>query len=254
MDEIVPLKRLKKEGCGQIICYPRCDEEELDRRLAEMKRLGVKALLLKGERTINNIPVLGKGCVGIVVLAQTETGKVALKIRRTDADRAGMKREAEMLRIANSMDIGPKLLGFSENFLSMEFIDGISLYRWIETLEEEEYAKLRIRRVLREILEQCWRLDEAGLDHGELSRAPKHIIVDSGDKSYILDFESASVMRKVSNVTSVCQYLFMRSKVAELIGERIGRIKIEKFLAALRMYKRNRTRENFETVLRACML
>lgn len=43
--------------------------------------------------------------------------KVALKIRRTDADRSQMYHEADMLKKANSVDVGPKLLDVSENFL-----------------------------------------------------------------------------------------------------------------------------------------
>ncbi|NIM45322.1 MAG: serine/threonine protein kinase, partial [Nitrososphaeria archaeon] len=177
MVKTVALGRLGEEGYGQVICYPRCETGELAKRLSEMRELGVKALSFRGEKRIGNIRVLGKGCVGIVVLAQTETGRAALKIRRTDADRAGMKREAEMLRIANGVEVGPKLLGFTENLLMMKFVDGILLPGWIETLEEKEGANLRVGRVLRDVLEQCWRLDEAGLDHGELSRASKHIII-----------------------------------------------------------------------------
>jgi len=107
----------------------------------------------RGDRLVNNVKVLGKGCVGIVVLAYTAAGKVALKIRRTDADRAGMKHEAQMLRAANSVGVGPKLLDFSENLLMMEFVDGLLIPRWVEALEKEDNARLRVERVLRDILE-----------------------------------------------------------------------------------------------------
>ncbi|MCW4020209.1 MAG: serine/threonine protein kinase [Candidatus Bathyarchaeota archaeon] len=254
MDKIVPLEKLEGERYGRVICYPKCDAEEWSRRLAEMRHLGVEALRFKGEKNVDNIPVLGKGCVGIVVLAHTETGKVALKIRRTDADRAGMKHEAEMLRIANSVDVGPRLLGFTENLLMMEFVNGVLLSRWIETLEDKEDAKPRVRRALREILGQCWRLDETGLDHGELSWAPKHIIIHDEDDVCILDFETASVTRKVSNVTSVCQYLFMRGKTAELISERTEPRDKDRLVAALRVYKKSRTRGSFQGVLEGCLL
>ena len=76
---------------------------------------------------------------------------------------------------------------------------------WIE----ENRRLTLVRHVLRDVLEQCWRLDEAGLDHGELSRAPKHIIMDLKSNSRILDFETASTSRKVSNVTSICNFLFI---------------------------------------------
>jgi putative serine/threonine protein kinase len=254
MNRVVPLDRLDKEEYAQVICYPRCKPGELGKRLAEIRQLGVKVVCFTGQKNINNIPVLGKGCVGIVVLAHTETGRIALKIRRIDADRAGMKHEAEMLRIANTVGIGPNLLGSSENLLAMEFVDGILLPKWIETLEEKTDTRLRVRKVLRDILEQCWRLDEKGLDHGELSQAPKHIIIDSEDKVFLLDFETASVTRSVSNVTSACHYLFISGKTAELVRATIGGINIKDLLGALIKYKKNRTRKNFKAILRVCFL
>jgi len=220
----------------------------------EMRKLGIKALSFTGEKNVDNTRVLGKGYVGIVVLAYTEAGKVALKIRRTDADRAGMKREAEMLRIANSENIGPRLLDFTDNFLVMQFIDGLLLPKWLDSLEEKGDTCLRVRNVLGKILEQAWRLDEAGLDHGELSNGSKHIIVDEEDKAFLVDFETASVTRRVSNITSICHFLFMKGKASGMIRGRLGEIDEKALLAALRNYKRSLTRNNFERIFKIALL
>jgi len=253
MSKIVSLDRLSKEEYGRVICYPRCDPEEFEKRLAEIAQLGVTALEFTGKKSINSIPVLGKGCVGIVILAYTDFGRTALKIRRTDADRAGMRHEAEMLRTANSVNVGPKLLGSSENLLKMEFVDGIFLQEWIETYEGEEDKEARIRRLLVDILEQCWRLDDKGLDHGELSQAAKHILIEKDGKACFLDFETASVTRKVSNVTSICHFLFMGGKTADLVTATLGEMSKEDLIAALRRYKKNGNRQNFEAILRICL-
>ena len=247
----VPLSNLSEEKYARIICYPTYDPVEFKKRLCEMKRLGIKALCFIGDKKIGNVPVLGKGYVGIVVSAFTETGKAALKIRRTDADRETMKHEAEMLQIANSVKVGPKLIGFTQNLLLMEFIEGLLLPAWIERVKKEKNAVERIRRVLRNILEQCRRLDEAGLDHGELSRASKHIIVDRGDNPWILDFETASTSRRVSNVTSICQFLFLKGKTARLIDEVINKNNKDRLIFLLRRYKRSPTRRNFDKILEA---
>jgi len=206
-----------------------------------------------GEKTAFNIPLLGKGCVGIVVTARMNKKRVALKIRRVDADRLGMQHEAEMLRIANKVGVGPGFIGMSENFLLMEFIDGTLLPKWVEKLKGKGTRKL-IRQVLRDVLEQCWLLDETGLDHGELSRAPKHIIVGEDDKAHIVDFETASVQRRVSNVTSICQYLFIGSQTAKAIRRKLGKTDQETLRTNLRNYKQNRTRENFNKILHVCKL
>jgi len=251
--KLIVLNQLREEQYGRVICYPRYDLRELKRRVKELEKLGVKAVEFAGGKTAFDVPVLGKGCVGIVVLALTNRGKVALKVRRVDADRAGMQREAEMLRKANAVDVGPCLLGTSENFLLMEFVDGTLLPEWVKIVKGRG-TRSRIRRVLREVLEQCWRLDESGLDHGELSRAPKHVIVDSSDNPCLVDFETASIHRRVSNVTSICQYLFIGSQAAKAIKRKLGEIDREELIKALRTYKQQRTRENFEKVLSVCRI
>ena len=250
----VPLDRLSEEKFARVLCYPKYHPKELERRLCEMRLLGIKALCFIGDKKIGNLSILGKGYVGVVVSACTEMGKAALKIRRTDADRETMKHEAEMLKIANSVSVGPKLIGFTQNLLLMEFIEGFLLPLWIERVKGERNAVKRIREVLRSILEQCRRLDEAGLDHGELSRAPRHIIVDNEDNPWILDFEAASNTRKVSNVTSICQFLFLKGKIADLISEATNYTVEDKIISFLRRYKRKRTQRNFNEILKACGL
>ncbi len=246
--EVVSLKVLRERKHCKVLCYPRCEQEELEKRLKELERLGVQALEFTGKKSVFDVPVLGKGCVGVVVVAYTRFGRAALKIRRVDADRKGMFHEGEMLKKANAIDVGPKLLEISENFLLMELVEGTHFPEWIESLGERE-VQSRVRLVLKDILEQCYRLDEAGLDHGELSNAPKHIIVDADDRSYLVDFETASINRRVSNVTSVCQYLFLGSQIAEKVKDKLGKVDEKQLIQKLRTYKREQTRENFVKIL-----
>jgi len=218
-----------------------------------LKRLGVSAIEFVGEKTVFNVSVLGKGCVGIVVIAQTETGRAALKIRRVDADRKGMEHEAEMLAKANSIGVGPRFTGKDEDFLLMEYVEGLLLPKWIANLKGRG-SKGRIRHVLRDIFEQCWKMDEAGLDHGELSRAPRHIIIDEEDKAHIVDFETASLKRRTSNVTSICQYLFLGSQIAKTLRKKLGSVENQALITHLRRYKLERNKENFFNILQACKL
>ena len=250
----IPLDGLFEEKFAQIICYPKYDAKDLATRIYEMKQSGIEALCFTGDKKIGNVSILGKGHVGIVILAYTRTGRAALKIRRTDADRKTMRHEADMLKLANSVNVGPRLMGFTENLLLMEYVEGLLFPMWMKKIKEESDSSERIRRVLREVLEQCRRLDEIGLDHGELSRASRHIIVDYEDNPWILDFETASTSRKASNVTSICQFLFLKGKTAELINEDISFKKKENFIFLLRRYKRNRTRRDFDEILKACTL
>ncbi len=246
------MKELDKTKYYQVLSYPKGESEELVRRLKEVERLGVQALEFTGEKSIFGVPVLGKGCVGIVAIAYTQSERAALKIRRVDTDRKGMVHEVEMLKIANAVNVGPNLFKSSDNFILMELVEGSKFPEWLKSLEGIK-VQSRVQLVLEGILEQCYRLDKAGLDHGELSNAPKHIIVDADDVPHLIDFETASINRRVSNVTSVCQYLFMGSQIADKVKTIHGNINEKDLVYALRKYKRHPTRNNFEKIKKTVM-
>jgi len=247
---VVSLEELGNLPYREVVCYPKSTHEELRKRLKELKRLHISAIEFSGDKKAFNTPVLGKGCVGIVVKAFTDARVVALKIRRLDAGRSGMQHEAEMLKQANSVCVGPKLLDVSENFLLMEFVEGKLFPEWLKKVR----SKQRIRTVLRLSLAQCWQLDTIGLDHGELSHAPKHVIVKPDDTPCIVDFETASITRRASNVTALCQFLFIGSQTAKKVVKKHGRIDETRLKQTLRDYKKVPTRENFEITLKTAHL
>jgi putative serine/threonine protein kinase len=206
-----------------------------------MESLGITSIMLGGRTTINGKRVAGKGQVGIVLRAKIGSRTCALKVRRIDADRKAMDEEARFHRIANGAGVGPCLEGHTKNLIAMEFVDGQSIVDWVENA-----AKGRLRRTARSVLEQCHSLDRAGLDHGELSRLDRHVIVS--DRPCIIDFESASTARKTSNVTAAAQSIFLHGAVAGVVKKTLDTDR-EKALLALRVYKRDQTRANFDAVL-----
>ena len=246
----VPIENLKMEPYASVLCYPRVSDMELRERIDELRNHGVEKVEFVGKSNAFNLPVLGKGFVGIVATAYVDNQRVALKIRRVDADRRGLEYEAQMLAKANSVQVGPRFMGVSKNFLLMQLIDGDMLPKWLEAYKE----KVHVRCVLNDVLEQCWRLDTAGLDHGELSKAPKHIIVDKQRKPWIVDYETASVNRKSANVTSICQFLFISGgEVARAVAEALGDRSATNIIGALRVYKKERKREGFDHVQQVCL-
>jgi putative serine/threonine protein kinase len=248
---VVPVENLKEEPYARVFCYPRANEAELQTRLEELQKHSVNAIEFAGQASVFNMPVLGKGFVGVAVIAHVNEQRLALKIRRVDADRLGLQHEATMLAKANSVNVGPQFVSASTNFLLMQFIDGDLLPSWLEVHKNTE--RKQVYSVLREVLEQCWRLDAAGLDHGELSKAPKHVIVSKEKAPFIVDFETASVNRKTANVTAMSQYLFVsNSTVARMVAEALGEKNRKELVEALRLYKSNRTRGNFERLLQIC--
>jgi len=250
-DNEIPLTKLMGTRYARILTYPSSDEAKTRDRIRELSALGVVSLIFKGATLIDGVPVLGKGCVGIVVLAELDGVPVALKIRREDADRPTMVNEGRLLRLANSVDVGPKLITQTRNFLAMQFIEGKPLFRWAETQTSSNMRATKT--VLKELLSSCFRLDAIGLDHGELSHAPKNVLIDKNHKPCIVDFESASTTRRTANVTSLLQY-FLFGRISKAINA--SKIFPEKktIIRALSEYKREPCVENFRSVLRVLEL
>jgi putative serine/threonine protein kinase len=233
-----------------VVCYPRASTAELENRILQLQKLGVQALEFSGKSAAFDFHVLGKGYVGIVAIAHVKGLRLAIKMRRSDADRESLENEAELLIKANSVGIGPKFVGVTKDFLLMQLIDGDIFPVWVHDQIDVDL----LRRVLSNIMEQCWRLDQIGLDHGELSKAPKHLLVDKAQNPFIVDFETASIARNASNVTSVCQFLFQsnsetRKSITKVLGQRNSAV----IVSALKSYKKERNRKTFEELLSLCL-
>jgi putative serine/threonine protein kinase len=249
---IVPIEELIKEPYASVLCFPKPNEAELQTRIEELRNHGVSALEFSGKASLYGVslPVLGKGFVGIVVIAYLKGQKVAVKIRRDDADRADLLHEAHMLSKANSANVAPKLFGASKNFLLMQLIDGDLLPAWIKANRE----KKTVQAVFNEVFTQCYRLDEIGLDHGELSKAPKHVIIDHQLKPWLVDFETSSDARKPANVSALGNFLFTSSgEVARDVAATLGERNKEEIIQAMKNYRKERTRDSFEHVLQVCL-
>jgi putative serine/threonine protein kinase len=245
----IPLAELTAEPYASVVCYPRAIPAEMQVRMEELQKLGVEAIEFTGATSAHVMQVYGKGYVGIVVVAQVAGRRLALKMQRVDSDRESLEREAELLCKANAVGVGPKFLAVTKHFLLMELIDGGSLETWLQT--HKDPAEVRI--IVADILEQCWRLDEISLDHGEISKAPKHLLVRKDSKPCIVDFETASTIRNASNVTSVCQFLYQgNSEACQAIKQVLGERNREKLVAALRKYRKDPNRINFEDLKKLC--
>src|SRR3989475_8822135 len=131
------------------------------------------------------------------------------------------------------MAVDPKGQGGPADVLAMEFVEGLSLPLWLESLKGRG-RRARVRGMVKPLLEQCLRMDAYGLDHGELSRAHKNVIVSNDNWARILDFESASVMRRPSNFTSLAQYLFLGGSIARKTLRALGRVGRQELLRCLR--------------------
>ena len=241
----ISIKKLAQEPYSTILGYPKSTKRQLNSRIKEREKLKIKSVSFTGPTTIGKLEILGKGYVGIVVLAKLGNKQVALKIRRLDSQRNEMKTEAKLLKMVNSVNVGPKLFDYSKNFVVMEFLDGEKIGNWIESLGERGSSK-KLKSTIKSVLEDCFKLDQIGFDHGELSSISKHVIV--GDKkSTIIDFESSSV-------TSITQAIFIGSGIGKQVQKIYKIPSKEKIINALRTYKQDQSQDSFDNLLKILKL
>ncbi|MBI5698116.1 MAG: serine/threonine protein kinase, partial [Thaumarchaeota archaeon] len=143
------------------------------------------------------------------------------------------------------------LIASSKNFLVMEYLDGKKIYDWVKELSGKGSAA-SLKSTIRKVLTDCHKLDSAGLDHGELSNITKHVIV--GKSITMIDFESSSLERKASNVTSASQAILIGSGLAKMVNRIYKLPQKQKIISALRKYKNLRTQKSFDSVLEVLKL
>ena len=105
-----------------------------------------------------------------------------------------------------------------------------------------------LKSIMQKILEDCYSLDVIGLDHGELSTISKHVVIGKS-KTTIIDYESASTQRRVSNVTSATQAICIGSGISKIVRKIYRMPSKNKIIKILRSYKQEQNRQNFEKIL-----
>ena len=108
-----------------------------------------------------------------------------------------------------------------------------------------------VRKIIIDILNQCYKLDELGIDHGQLNKLDNHVIIAlDGSRCTIVDFESASSKRKVNNVTSALQGLIFKGVISEQVNKFLNYDDNKsEFLNLLSIYKHKKCRENFNPII-----
>ena len=239
------LESENKENLKFLLTYPLFDQNIFDSRVQELLSLGINSVFSFGKVQLHKICILGKGSVGLVTLVKYRKRYFVLKIRRADANRCNMYDEVVYQSSANSIGIGPFLVDFSENLILMEFARGLNIGDWCGLTST---TNDRIQQCSASILQQCFLLDCLKLDHGQLKRLDRHIIVSEDGRPTILDFETSSTSRRASNVTSVSQSIFLHGTIfSRLEGSIVNDRKF--IIKCITDYKRDMNHEKFEKIL-----
>ncbi len=196
---------------------------------------------------INNKEFLAKGKRGFVYTGKVNGKKVLIKEHNPEAEIDTISNEAAMNKRLNGIGIGPQFIAFEHNQLIREYVEGERIEEFFAhcTGDEAKY-------VLKNVLEQCQRMDELGVNKFEMTHPYKHILVSKNTrdgpqrrgeqkketknelKVTMIDFERCKNTEKAKNVTQFCQYI---GRIEPLLAKIGVHVKEEEIRALGKAYK-----------------
>ena len=204
----------------QVLTYPSISPRAARSRVKQLGELGVTELVFEGHTRVGRLGILGLGTVGIVVKVTAHGRLCALKIRRTDANRPDMEDEVRIAKMANRIGVGPDVYAHSKEMILMKLLESQEISDWLRSLRGRG-TRVVVREMVHSLLNQCRKLDIMGIDHGQLSNLRKHAVIAEGIP-WIIDFESASTVRKPRNVTAALQCLFIGGAISPALRRACG--------------------------------
>jgi putative serine/threonine protein kinase len=152
---------------------------------AELRSSGLSKVYSVGPVSLGKFRALGKGKTGVVVLTEELR---ALKIRRTDSPKDDMNMEAFFQERA--YPASPRVYSHGRNFIEMEYVEGRPLQRG-EGVE-----------VVLDLLRRAKLLDDLKIQHKEISRPWKNVLV-STRRTYVIDYDSCTFSPFPTNVSTL---------------------------------------------------
>jgi len=152
------------------------------------------------------IQQIAKGWSSFVWLVKDNKGKefVLKEVREKSPRKDLAEREGQMLALANSVGVGPKIreINYKENFVVMEYVRGEKLFDWIISERfMREVTREQLYNFIKELYKQLLALDNIHLSHNQL-QIGKNILVrkiveeKTHEAKYfpvIIDFEKSTI-------------------------------------------------------------
>jgi putative serine/threonine protein kinase len=200
---------------------------------------------------ITNIEYFTKGHRGILYTGIYKNKKIVIKAKLPESQAFNrIENESNWLKKLNKINIGPKLIKAEKDYFFYEYVEGEFFIDYIKKLKNDdkhiEKSKKIIKKIIKEVLIQCYELDKIKADKEEMHHPLKHILIDDKMNIVMLDFERCHIVDYGKNVT---QFVVFIMKLKELLQNYYITISQERFIALSKLYKREPTRENFEKIL-----
>ncbi|MBI2140969.1 methyltransferase [Candidatus Woesearchaeota archaeon] len=249
---IVFSSRTNKQKVDEAIEGSCLEFEELEQKHLFFETLytysiGKSQLLLQlQQKGIKGVALFEKGNRGALYKGSYSGKTVVVKAKRKEsAAVATIENEINWLRRLNKEGIGPKLLMHwkGSDWFAYEFVEGEFITDFISTCKEA----VKVKGVIIQLLQQCRRLDEMGVNKEEMLRPQKHVLIGKSGKITMLDFERCRKTLRPKNVTQLCQFL-AGDYATSMLRQKGININREELLAAAQQYKHKQNEENFKRV------
>lgn len=192
---------------------------------------------------VNHVSKLTQGHRGVIYTGFIGKRKVVVKKHRESSEAIGrMVNEARWLKVLNRKGIGPKLLHYAEDYLMYRYVQGEFLPTFIHS-----GSLVEVRKVLKDVLNQCYIMDSIGVNKEEMHNPYKHILVSNG-KAVMLDFERCHVSQSPKNVTQFCQYI-SNNKMKKMLDAKGLKIDKRKLISLDKKYKKDLDIKGINSIL-----
>ncbi len=176
-------------------------------------------------------------------LARKNLVKVGIKVKRKESSAIErMKNEAKWLKVLNKKNVGPTFLFSGKDYLVYEFVEGDFILDWIK--KNNQNNKKEIKKVLINVLKQCYVLDKLMVNKEEMHHPLKHIVITKENNAVLLDFERCNQTSKPKNITQFMEFICrMKDELKDFT------IDINQLRNLAKEYKRNINPETFKNIL-----
>jgi len=132
--------------------------------------------------------------------------KYAIKKAKTKEKKWAIQKEIVILNyLKNKIDFVPNIIEYWEDFFKYEFIEWITLNK----------IKNSSKNIYKQLIEYAYQLDKLHVEHGELSKPTKNIIIWENEKVYIIDFERWNIINnKWKNLKWISNFLLNKQYIS----------------------------------------
>ena len=141
------------------------------------------------------------------VYIQKEKWKTyAIKKAKALEKKWAIKKEIVIINyLKNKINFVPVIKDYWEDFFKYEFIEWTTL----------DKIKNPSKSIYKQLIDHSYKLDKLHVEHGELSKPTKNIIVSDDEKVYIIDFERWNLLNnKWKNLKAISNFLMNKQYIS----------------------------------------